>query len=421
MNKNLIAEIISVGTELLLGSTINTNAAFLGRELATLGIFVCYTTVVGDNDIRLKNTMQIALERADIIITTGGLGPTYDDLTKESIAELLDLKMKTDQHSLDRIKKYFTRNNRELTDNNLKQALLPEGAIALDNDFGTAPGLIIEYNNKFIVMLPGPPREMSPMFDNKVKPFLLNKLSNKRLFSKTINIFGIGESKIESMFANLMKESTNPTIASYAKIGEVELRVTSLADNENEAIAIIKPILEQIKEKLEKNIYGIDANSLQTEVVKLLTKKELTLSTAESCTGGYIGKRITDIDGSSKIYLGGVVSYANKVKMQLLDVKKETLKQYGAVSEQVAMEMAKGIAIKLNTDIAVSTTGIAGGTTTGKTTKPTGLVYMGYYDKRTNINYAIELQLARGYKDERESIRYLASSFALFEIIKNNR
>ena len=418
MNKNLIAEIISVGTEILLGDTINTNAAFLGKELATLGIFVCYTSVVGDNNIRLENVMRVALERADIIITTGGLGPTYDDLTKETIAKLLGLEMKTDQHSLNRIKDFFAKINRELTENNLKQALMPTGAVPIDNEFGTAPGLIITTsNNKIIIMLPGPPREMMPMFNNEIKPFLLSKYSNKKLFSKTINIFNIGESKVESMFADLMKTSTNPTISPYAKLGELELRITALADNENEATSIMNPVLEQITEKLGDKVYGIDATSIPKEVVKRLTANNLTLSTAESCTGGYVGKLITDIDGSSKIYLGGVVAYSNEVKMQLLDVKKETLDKYGAVSEQVAMEMAKGVAMKLNTDIGISTTGIAG--PTSDTDKPTGLVYIGYYDKENATNYAIELHLARGYKDERENIRHIASSYALFEIIKN--
>ena len=422
MNKNLIAEIISVGTEILLGSTINTNAAFLGKELAELGIFVYHTNVVGDNKNRLKDVIKIAMNRADIIITTGGLGPTYDDLTKETIAEVLDLELKIDQHSLNRIKTFFASINRELTENNLKQALIPSGSIVLDNDFGTAPGVIITDDkttteSKLIIMFPGPPRELEPMFNNKVKQFLLNKYSNKKLFSKTINIFGIGESKVESMFADLMKTLTNPTISPYAKLGELELKITALADNYDDAITIINPVLEQIREKLGDKIYAIDAGSMQKEVVKILTEKKLTLSTAESCTGGYIGKRITEIDGSSKIYLGGVIAYSNDVKMQLLDVKKETLDEYGAVSEQVAKEMAKGVAIKLNTDIGISATGIAGPTT--DTNKPTGLVYVGYYEKKNDLNYAIELNLLRGYKDEREHIRHLASSFAIYEIIKN--
>ena len=422
MINNPISEIISVGTEILLGDTINTNAAFLGKELAALGIFVCYTSVVGDNNVRLENAMKIAMSRADIIITTGGLGPTFDDLTKETISKLLNLEMKTDSHSLNRIKDFFAKINRELTENNLKQALIPEGAIALDNDFGTAPGVIINTtNNKIIIMLPGPPREMIPMFNNKARPFLLSKYSNnnKKVFSKTINIFGIGESKVENMFADLMKTSTNPTISPYAKLGELELRITALAYNEKEAHTIINSTIKQITDKLQRNVYGIDADSMQKEVVKILTAKELKLSTAESCTGGYLSKRITDIEGASKIYSGGVVAYSNEVKMQLLNVKEDTLDKYGAVSEQVAMEMAEGVAKKLNTDIGISTTGIAG-TTTDLTQKDTGLVYIGYYDRKNNLNYALELHLARGYKDDRESIRYIASSNALFEIIKNN-
>ena len=422
----MTAEILCVGTELLLGNIINTNAAFLSRELAAIGIFTYYQSVVGDNAGRLKESLALSLSRADIVIITGGLGPTYDDLTKETVAEHFGLSIKMHEESLERLKKMFAQYNREMTPNNQKQAMMPEGCVVFSNNYGTAPGLAVENRdgnkNKTVVMLPGPPREMEPIFIEEVKPFLLKKQNNIILVSKTINIFGMGESQVEHKLRDLMQNSVNPTIAPYAKEGEVELRVTASGADEKACVDLINPAVEKIKNEIGDFIYGIDVKSLQNAVVSKLREKNLTLATAESCTGGLIGKRITEISGCSSVYSGGIISYDNSVKINQLNVKEETLKKYGAVSEQTALEMCKGAAKNLNTDIGVATTGIAG-PDGGSDEKPVGLVYIGIYykDKKTGeeIHKAVKLNLARRmYKDEREMIRYAASSNALSEVLK---
>jgi len=422
----MVAEILCVGTELLLGNIVNTNAAFLSRELAAIGIFTYHQSVVGDNAGRLKESLALSLSRSDIVIITGGLGPTYDDLTKETVADYFGLKMKMHEESLERLKKFFAQFNREMTPNNAKQAMMPEGCTVLPNNYGTAPALavegIINGENKTVVMLPGPPREMEPIYREEVKPFLLKKQSKSMLVSKTINIFGMGESQVEHKLHDLMENSINPSIAPYAKEGEVEIRVTAFGSNEKECLDLIDPAIEKIKSEIGDVIYGIDVKSLQNAVVSKMREKNLTLATAESCTGGLIGKRITEISGCSSVYLGGIISYDNSVKIKQLDVSEETLKRYGAVSEQTALEMCKGAAINLNADIGVSTTGIAG-PDGGTDEKPVGLVYVGVYfkNKLTGeiIHKAVKLNLARRmYKDEREMIRYSASSNALYEVLR---
>lgn len=422
----MTAEILCVGTELLLGNTVNTNAAFLSRELAAIGIFTYHQSVVGDNAARLKESLALSLSRSDIVIITGGLGPTYDDLTKETVAEYFGLKMKMHEESLEKLKKIFSQFNREMTPNNEKQAMMPENCFVFPNNYGTAPGLaaegIVSGENKTAILLPGPPREMEPMYCEEVKPFLLNKQNNIILVSKTVNIFGMGESQVEHKLRDLMQNSMNPTIAPYAKEGEVELRITASGSNENECMNLINPAIDEIKKEIGEFIYGIDIKSLQNAVVSKLREKNLTLATAESCTGGLIGKRITEIAGCSSVYLGGIISYDNSVKIKQLNVSEETLKKYGAVSEQTALEMCKGAAENLNADAGVSTTGIAG-PDGGSEEKPVGLVYVGvYYKNKTTgeeIHKALKLNLARNmYKDEREMIRYMASSNALYEILK---
>jgi nicotinamide-nucleotide amidase len=312
-----------------------------------------------------------------------------------------------------------------MTENNKKQAMMPKDAIIFDNDYGTAPALAVkiettpDFINKHIIMLPGPPRELNPIFLEQIKPYLISQFNNKILHSQIINIFGVGESAIETKLYDLMKNSTNPTIAPYSKMGEVELRITALGNSKDDCCKIMQSVIEQIQNTFGENIYGIDAGSLPSKVIELLKNKNLTIAIAESCTGGYIGKRITDINGASQVYRGGVIAYANEIKQQLLGVQQASLEQYGAVSEQVAKEMAKGIALKLNSDIGISSTGIA--SDVNDTNKPVGLVFIGYYDKRSDTNSAIELNLSRGYADEREYIRYLASSNALYEVISQMR
>jgi len=421
----MTAEILCVGTELLLGNIVNTNAAFLSRELAAMGIFTYYQSVVGDNAGRLKESLKIALSHSDIVITTGGLGPTYDDMTKETVAEHFGLKMEMHEPSLERLQMFYKQFNREMTPNNRKQAMMPENCVVFPNNYGTAPALAVvsESDKKTVIMLPGPPREMEPIFREEIKPFL-QKQSNIILVSKTIHIIGMGESAVEHKLYDLMKNSINPTVAPYAKEGEVELRVTASGKDETECLSMIDPIVEKIKSEIGEVIYGINVKSLQNALVQKLGEKKLTLATAESCTGGLVGKRITEIPGSSDIYLGGVVAYDNSVKVKLLGVKESTLEQFGAVSEQTAIEMAEGIAKNLSADIGISTTGIAG-PAGGSDEKPIGLVYVGIYcrqrnkDGITEIRKAERFNLARGlYRDEREFIRYLASSYALNEALK---
>lgn len=428
-NKNIIAEIICVGTELLLGNTINTNAAFLGKELSQIGFFTYFHTVVGDNPNRLKQTLELAFTRADVVILTGGLGPTFDDLTKETVANFFGLEMELHQHSLERIHNFFKKLNRTVTPNNEKQAMMPKGAIVFDNHNGTAPALavigklnIAELNEiqeeKIAILLPGPPRELEPIFNKQIKPFLSKRFANAQvLVSKMVNIFGMGESAVEEKLYDLMINSANPTIAPYAKMGEVELRVTALGENEEQCNAMIAPVIEQIKETLGNVVYGVDCGSLQNVFVSLLKEKKLTLATAESCTGGLLGKRITDISGSSEVYLGGVVAYSNAAKVNILGVSGETLEKFGAVSEETACEMAKQTALLFNSDIGISTTGIAG-PTGGTSEKPVGLVYVGIFERHSGKNFAIKFHLHRSYSDAREQIRYLASSSALYEGLK---
>jgi len=404
------AEIFCVGTELLLGDVVNTNAAFLSRELATLGIFVYYHSVCGDNPERLKTCLDIALNRSDIIVMTGGLGPTYDDLTKETVAEKFGLNLKMHEESLDRIVGFYKRLGREMTENNKKQALMPEGAIVFRNDFGTAPALAIEKDGKTVIMLPGPPREMAPLFTNEVKPFL-KKYSNSMLFSSNIHIFGIGESYVESKLRDMMEKFTNPTIAPYVNDGEVKIRVTANAKSEVLAKELIAPVIEQINSILGENIYGVDVPSLEFALVKTLTEKKLTIATSESCTGGLISKRITEIPGSSAVFGYGVCTYANEAKTKLLGVASETLEKFGAVSEETAKEMALGVLSLSGADIALSVTGIAG-PDGGTAEKPVGLVYVGCACKNGTFTCK-KLILGRGNPNERDYIRILAASHAL--------
>lgn len=406
------AEIIAVGTELLLGDILNTNARFLARELSAIGINVFFQSVVGDNPERLHDTLKTALSRSEIVITTGGLGPTCDDLTKETGAEVLGLELVEDEETLQKIKTYFKELNRPLTDNNLKQALFPKGAYIFRNNNGTAPGFVCTNGEKRLIMLPGPPREMEPMYLEHVKPYLL-KLTDKVIVSSQIRIFGMGESAVEDKLRDLM-QGGNPSLAPYAKSGEVELRVTAKADNEEEAKGMIKPVIEQVKERIGKYIYGIDVSSLEEQAVKVLKEKGLKIAAAESCTGGYFGKRITNVSGSSDIFECGVICYSNRIKHEILGVCDETLNEYGAVSKQCAFELCQGIIKLSGADVGVAITGIAG-PTGGTEEKPVGTVYVAVGDRHTVLVKRLEL----GSKmRDREYIRYLATSNALNMCLK---
>lgn len=415
--KQRSAEILCIGTEILMGDIINTNAAYIAKELAGLGINVYHQSVVGDNPQRLKESLALAFSRADIVITTGGLGPTYDDLSKEIIAAYFNRKLVMDEESLHAIECHFLRLNRVMTDNNKKQAMMPEGCVIFANHNGTAPGCAIEgegeQQGKTAIMLPGPPREMKPMFEQGVKPFLL-KDSDTRLVSHTMHFFGIGESMLESILHELMEESTNPTVAPYAKTGEVQLRVTARVKQGEDAEALLQPVMEQIKEKVGEFLYGIDVGDLQTAAVWALKEKNLHVAVAESCTGGYVAKRITDVSGASDVFECGICSYSNRIKHQILGVKQETLDTFGAISEETAREMAEGVRRISGAEIGVSVTGNAG--PQASEGKDVGLVYIGV--DSDHFKKVFMLYVNRKDQDARETIRYLASSHALSLILK---
>ena len=415
--KQRSAEILCIGTEILMGDIINTNAAYIAKELAGLGINVYHQSVVGDNPQRLKESLALAFSRADIVITTGGLGPTYDDLSKETIAAYFNRKLVMDEESLNAIECHFLRLNRVMTDNNKKQAMMPEGCVIFANHNGTAPGCAIEgegeQQGKTAIMLPGPPREMKPMFEQGVKPFLL-KDSDTRLVSHTMHFFGIGESMLESILHELMEESTNPTVAPYAKTGEVQLRVTARVKQGEDAEALLQPVMEQIKEKVGEFLYGIDVGDLQTAAVWALKEKNLHVAVAESCTGGYVAKRITDVSGASDVFECGICSYSNRIKHQILGVKQETLDTFGAISEETAREMAEGVRRISGAEIGVSVTGNAG--PQASEGKDVGLVYIGV--DSDHFKKVFMLYVNRKDQDARETIRYLASSHALSLILK---
>ncbi len=370
------AELIAVGTELLLGNIANTDAQMVSEGLSTLGVNVYYHTVVGDNPERLKEAIEIARKRADVIITTGGLGPTCDDLTKQTLAEVFGKKLVLHEPTAERIKAYFTKRlpGAKFTENNLQQAMLPEDCEILQNDWGTAPGVAFEADGVHVIMLPGPPGECTPMFHHRAVPYL-QKLSDGMIVSRSLRIFGSGESAVEALLRDRMNELQNPTLAPYAKVGEVELRITAKADTEEEARRLIAPVEDEVRGILGDIVYGADVKSLEAAVLPLLEEKGLTLGTAESCTGGLIAKRMTDLPGSSKVFAGGVVSYTNAVKQSLLGVPEAVLKEKGAVSEEVARAMAEGARKSLGCDLAVSSTGVAGPGPDGDG-NPEGLVYL---------------------------------------------
>ena len=352
-------EILSVGTELLLGNIANTDAQMLSQGLSELGLNVFWHTVVGDNLQRAEEAVALAKKRADIIITTGGLGPTCDDLTKNVLAEAFGKKLVFDEGSAERIRSYFQRTGRPMTDNNLQQAMLPEGCTILENDWGTAPGCAFEAEGVHVIMLPGPPSECRPMFHHRAKPYL-RSLSEGVIASHTVKLFGIGESSMEAQLREQMNAMTNPTLAPYAKEGECELRVTAKAASDEEAQALLQPTVEQVKGLFGDKVYGVDVPSLEYVVIQGLKEKGLTLGCAESCTGGLMAKRLTDIPGASAVFKGGIVSYTNEVKQNVLQVPEELLEQHGAVSGQVAAAMAQGARRALGCDIALSSTGVAG-------------------------------------------------------------
>lgn len=402
----MIVELISVGTEILLGNIVNTNAAYLAEKCAGLGLFCYYQTVVGDNEERLYGTIQTALDRSDMVILSGGLGPTQDDLTKEVAAKVLGKKLYLDEHSKERIKEYFNKREIIITDNNWKQAMIPEGAVIVDNENGTAPGVIMEENGKVVILLPGPPNELVPMFEQSIVPYLKEKTPDV-LYSQTVKICGIGESKAESMIEDLLKKQTNPTIAPYAKTGEVHFRVTAKAQDEKSAKKLCKPIVKELKSRFGDKVYSTEEDvTLEKSVVDLLLAHKLTVSTIESCTGGLLAGRIINVPGVSEVFKSGYVTYSNKAKKKLVGVKKSHLIKYGAVSDVVAVDMAKGGAAFSKADVTVAITGIAG-PDGGTEEKPVGLIYIA-----CNVKGNVEVKEYH-FSGTREKIRQTCVASAL--------
>lgn len=403
------AEIISVGTELLLGEIVNTDAQFLSTQLSELGINVYYHTVVGDNKERLKAAVKTALERSDIVIASGGLGPTPDDLTKEVIAEEMNRELVLDENSLERMETYLKRKNLNNVMCNRKQAMLPKDCVILPNDCGTAPGCIIEENEKIAVMLPGPPHELQCMYLNYVKPYLIKK-SDCLFYSENLKLFGIGESKVSEILNDYIENNENPTVAPYAEAIGVRLRITARCINEQEGKKLIEPIKEDIMKKVGDYVYNDTGDTLPYTVVHMLIERNMTIASAESCTGGMFAKMITDISGSSAILNESYVTYANEAKTKILGVKPETLKKYGAVSEETAYEMAEGLYKVSGADICVCFTGIAG-PDGGTEEKPVGLVYVG-----VAVRGAVEVKKLQLY-GSRDRVRN-AACLEVFDIIR---
>ena len=370
-------EILAVGTELLLGDILNSNAQYLSKELANLGMAVYFQTVVGDNPSRLKQALATAFERSDMVITTGGLGPTKDDLTKEIAAEFFQKELILHEETLERIAAFFRSQSLKMAEGNRKQAYIPQGCIVLPNDNGTAPGIIIEEEGKILVLLPGPPPENNPMFENYVVPHLRSKTKGV-FFSRVLRVCGVGESMVENMLEDIIHNQTNPSIAPYAKIFEVHLRITASASNEEEAKQMIEPVAATIRERLADNVYGEGDTTLEAVVAQLLIDNKYTIACAESCTGGMLTSRLVDFSGVSQVLLESAITYSNEAKMKRLGVKEQTLEKFGAVSSETAAEMAAGIARASGSNVGIAVTGIAG-PNGGTKEKPVGLVYFGLF------------------------------------------
>ena len=410
--KSLVAEILCTGEELLLGDIVNTNAAFLSAELTNLGVCVYHHSVVGDDSKRLGDCVSEGLSRADIVVVSGGLGPTKDDLTKETVGALFGRKMQMHQPSLEAIRAYFAKTNRVMSKNNEKQAMMPEGAIVFPNNYGTAPALALENDKgQSVIMLPGPPSELVPLFFEQVVPYLKRK-TLMSIVSKNLHFFGIGESALAERIDSLLIDTPALSAATYCKEGEVRIRITARAENDEMADRACSDYAKKIMQTdVGQYLYGIDVGTIENAVVKALQKNGLTLSAAESCTGGLIAKRITDISGCSNVFFGGCVTYTNDVKQRLIGVSAETLEKYGAVSEQTAREMARGVRLATGSDIGVSATGIAG-PMGGTPETPVGTVFIGISTADGEDCRKLQLSSMRS----REYIR-LASATNAFDMV----
>ncbi len=401
----MTAEILSVGTELLMGNILNTNAQYISQRLCDLGINCYFQTTVGDNHDRLIDAVDLALSRADLLILTGGLGPTADDLTKETIADAFGKELILDPPSLEHIRMRFARMGHEMTPNNLKQAMFPLGSTILPNPNGTAPGCIVEAEGKAAILLPGPPKEMVPMFEASVMPYLQNR-SGYTLVSHVVRVFGMGESEVEYRLKSLISRQSNPTVAPYALSGEMKLRVTARCKNNEEGDRLIAPVLAEIQETLGDVVYSVDDEELHEACAALLKAYNATIAVAESCTGGMIASKLVSVPGISEFFLEGAVTYSNDAKIRRLGVRQETLAEHTAVSAEVAREMADGIRLAANASLGLATTGIAG-PDGGTQERPVGLVYVALSSSYGTVVRELHLN------GNRERIRNAASLQAL--------
>ncbi len=401
------AEIISIGTELLLGDVVNYNAAFLGQELAQLGIDVYFISCVGDNPGRLEDTLQQARARADLIFTTGGLGPTSDDITREVIARTFNCPLERREEVEQMIREFFACRDRAMPEENLKQAFFPRGAVTLYNNEGTAPGFMLEEEGLKVFALPGVPPEMKNMFKKSVYPRLLSLSRGEGIiYSRTLCIFGPGESEVESRLSGIIASQTNPTIAPLAGKGEVKVRITCKEKDKKRAQEKIEEMARAVQGIIGEYIYGEDDDTLERVTGNLLDKNGLSLALAESCTGGLVASRITDVPGASNYFLGGIVAYSNQMKTDVLGVPSETIEKEGAVSEAVALAMARGVKKWAGSDLGLAITGIAG-PGGGTPEKPVGTVCLGL------ISAQRELAKTFFLGTQREQNKWRAGNFAL--------
>lgn len=407
----MIAEIVSVGTELLMGQVVNTDAQFIAQRLAPLGFQVFYHSTVGDNVKRLTAVVHQAVERSDVVVFTGGLGPTDDDLTKETVASALGLTVEPIPEEVERLKKHFETRGYDFTPNNLKQASFPKNAYILPNAFGTAPGCIMTAEDKTAILLPGPPRELFPMFQNHVMPYL-ERLSGNKLYSRELRIFGKGESSLTYELRDIIENQTNPTVAPYVKTGEVSLRVTALCQNLEEGEALARPMIDEIVSRVGDIVYSTIGESLPETCARMLTDDRKTLAVAESCTGGLIASEFVAIPGCSNFLLEGSVTYSDASKMRRLGVKKETLDAFGAVSEQCAREMAEGMRLSSGADYALASTGFAG-PDGGTAETPVGTIYLALATSDGTMVKRVQLF------GERARIREIASLHA-FDLLRRS-
>jgi len=407
------AEIITIGTELLLGQIVDTNSLYLSKKLSEIGINLYYKTSVGDNIARIKETLSIAASRSDLIIITGGLGPTVDDVTRDAIAEWSGKKLVIDDEVLFKTEKFFKNRNIKMPENNKVQAYIPEGALILENKVGTAPGFILEHNSKIVVCVPGVPNEMKPMIETGVIPYLVEKYMAGKfvILSKRIKLTGLPESVIDEKIRDIFIESRNPTVAILAHQTEIEIRLTAKAENREKTIELINGVKKVIYERVGGNIYGEDDETLEEKVAVLLKDKKFTISTAESCTSGLLAYRLTNIPGSSQYFLGGINTYSNEAKINFLGVSEEVIKKYGAVSKECAEQMADICREKFSSNIAIAITGIAG-PDGGTAEKPIGLVYVAI--NNNNNTQAFKFN----FSGSREIVRARAAQAALFELYK---